>query len=336
MAYSEQVLHRARARLEQAKAEREQENAAHRADAYARYPRLAEIDNELRRTMAELMAAALQRGEDPSQAVAAVREKNLALQRERSWILEAGDFDDGYLDDTPVCAKCGGRGYVGAQMCSCLRELCRQEQKKELTSLLGSGRETFENFRLDLYPAEYSESVRTSPRALMQRNFNHCRKYAQNFTMQSGNMLFSGATGLGKTFLSACIARTVADRGYSVCYVSAEALFADFEQQKFRPREGEDVTRKYLACDLLILDDLGTEMTTQFTIAALYQVVNTRLMEGRATIVSTNLPVGELDRRYSAQIASRLLGAYALYKFSGKDIRMLQKTMARPTEDMNR
>ena len=173
MAYSEQVLHRARARLEQAKAEREQENAAHRADAYARYPRLAEIDNELRRTMAELMAAALQRGEDPSQAVAAVREKNLALQRERSWILEAGDFDDGYLDDTPVCAKCGGRGYVGAQMCSCLRELCRQEQKKELTSLLGSGRETFENFRLDLYPAEYSESVRTSPRALMQRNFNH-------------------------------------------------------------------------------------------------------------------------------------------------------------------
>ena len=103
-----------------------------------------------------------------------------------------------------------------------------------------------------------------------------------------------------------------------------------------QPREGEDVTRKYLACDLLILDDLGTEMTTQFTIAALYQVVNTRLMESRATIVSTNLPVGELDRRYSAQIASRLLGAYTLYKFSGKDIRMLQKAMARPTEDMNR
>ena len=103
-----------------------------------------------------------------------------------------------------------------------------------------------------------------------------------------------------------------------------------------QPREGEDVTRKYLACDLLILDDLGTEMTTQFTIAALYQVVNTRLMESRATIVSTNLPVGELDRRYSAQIASRLLGAYTLYKFSGKDIRMQQKSMARPTEDMNR
>ena len=322
MAYSEQVLHRARARLEQAKAEREQENAAHRADAYARYPRLAEIDNELRRTMAELMAAALQRGEDPSQAVAAVREKNLALQRERSWILEAGDFDDGYLErrrewiladydeslleDTPVCAQCGGRGYVGAQMCSCLRELCRQEQKKELTSLLGSGRETFENFRLDLYPAEYSESVRTSPRALMQRNFNHCRKYAQNFTMQSGNMLFSGATGLGKTFLSACIARTVADRGYSVVYDTAIHLFSDFEAEKFgmSQEENRGLSQRYLQCDLLIIDDLGTEMTTQFVCSALYHVVNTRLMESRPTIISTNL-------------------TYRLIQFVGQDIRRL-------------
>lgn len=325
MAYSEQVLHRARARLEQAKAEREQENAAHRADAYARYPRLAEIDNELRRTMAELMAAALQRGEDPSQAVAAVREKNLALQRERSWILEAGDFDDGYLDDTPVCAKCGGRGYVGAQMCSCLRELCRQEQKKELTSLLGSGRETFENFRLDLYPAEYSESVRTSPRALMQRNFNHCRKYAQNFTMQSGNMLFSGATGLGKTFLSACIARTVADRGYSVSYAPVAELLAAFEADKFRPQPDVSRTADYFSSDLLILDDIGTEMTTQFAVSALYQLLNSRLLENRPTIVSTNLSLGDIAPRYSAQIYSRLLGAYRLYKFYGDDIRFKLK-----------
>ena len=325
MAYSEQVLHRARARLEQAKAEREQENAAHRADAYARYPRLAEIDNELRRTMAELMAAALQRGEDPSQAVAAVREKNLALQRERSWILEAGDFDDGYLDDTPVCTKCGGRGYVGAQMCSCLRELCRQEQKKELTSLLGSGRETFENFRLDLYPAEYSESVRTSPRALMQRNFNHCRKYAQNFTMQSGNMLFSGATGLGKTYLSACIARAVADRGYSVSYAPVAELLAAFEADKFRPQPDVSRTADYFSSDLLILDDLGTEMTTQFAVSALYQLLNSRLLENRPTIVSTNLPLGDIAPRYSAQIYSRLLGAYRLYKFYGDDIRFKLK-----------
>lgn len=130
MGYSEQVLRRARERLEQAKQERERENEAHRREAYARYPRLQEIDRELQMTMAQLMAATLRRGEDPTEAIGQIREKNLALQREREWILEAGDFEEGYLDDAPICAKCGGTGYEGNQMCSCLRELCRQEQKK--------------------------------------------------------------------------------------------------------------------------------------------------------------------------------------------------------------
>lgn len=323
MGYSEQVLRRARQRLEQAKTERDLENAAHRETAYARYPRLAEIDRELKHTMAQLMATALRQGDDPAEAVARIRDRNLALQQEREWILEAGEFEEGYLDDTPVCAKCGGSGYIGSQMCSCLRELCRQEQKKELTSLLGNGRETFESFRLSHYPEQYDPHLGTSPRTLMQSNFNFCRKYAQGFTPQSGNLLFSGATGLGKTFLSACIARQVADRGYSVVYDTAIRLFSDFEAEKFGADQEENrgLSRKYLSCDLLIIDDLGTEMTTQFTISALYNVVNTRMMEGLSTIVSTNLTAEELERRYSPQIASRILGTYRLIQFAGTDIR---------------
>ena len=323
MGYSEQVLRRARERLEQAKQERERENDAHRREAYARYPRLQEIDRELQMTMAQLMAATLRRGEDPTEAIGQIREKNLALQREREWILEAGDFEEGYLDDAPICAKCGGTGYEGNQMCSCLRELCRQEQKKELTSLLGSGRESFESFRLDVYSDLYDEKLGVSPRKLMQSNFNICRRYAQNFTPQAGNLLFSGATGLGKTFLSACIARQVADRGYSVVYETAIRLFSDFESEKFGGEEQRGLSRKYLACDLLIIDDLGTEMTTQFTISALYNVVNTRMMENRATIISTNLAPETLEGRYSPQIASRVLGTYRLLKFAGSDIRRM-------------
>lgn len=323
MGYSEQVLRRARERLEQAKQERERENEAHRREAYARYPRLQEIDRELQMTMAQLMAATLRRGEDPTEAIGQIREKNLALQREREWILEAGDFEEGYLDDAPICAKCGGTGYEGNQMCSCLRELCRQEQKKELTSLLGSGRESFESFRLDVYSDLYDEKLGVSPRKLMQSNFNICRRYAQNFTPQAGNLLFSGATGLGKTFLSACIARQVADRGYSVVYETAIRLFSDFESEKFGGEEQRGLSRKYLACDLLIIDALGTEMTTQFTISALYNVVNTRMMENRATIISTNLAPETLEGRYSPQIASRVLGTYRLLKFAGSDIRRM-------------
>ena len=321
MAYSEQVLRRARARLEQAKQERERENAAHRQEAYERYPRLKEIDRELQLTMAQLMATALRHGEDPTQAIAQIRDRNLALQRERDWILEAGDFEEGFFDDAPVCAKCGGTGYEGNQMCSCLRELCRQEQKKELTSLLGSGRESFDTFRLDVYSDVYDDTLGTSPRKLMQSNFNICRRYAQNFTPQSGNLLFSGATGLGKTFLSACIARQVADRGFSVVYETAIRMFADFEAEKFGGEEQRGLTHKYLACDLLIIDDIGTEMTTQFTISAMYNIINTRLMDGKATVISTNLVPEAIEGRYSPQIASRILGTYRLIKFAGSDIR---------------
>lgn len=323
MAYSEQVLRRARQRLEQAKTEREHENEAHRAIAYERYPRLAEIDRELRLTMSALMANALRNGEDPTQAINEIRDRNLALQREREWILEAGEFEDGYLDDSPVCAKCGGTGYCGNQMCSCLKELCRQEQKKELTSLLHNGKESFDAFRTDVYPDSFLPNLGTSPRKLMQSNFSFCRKYAQTFSANSGSLLFSGATGLGKTFLSACIARQVADHGFSVVYETAGKLFSDFETEKFGAamEENRGITKKYLQCDLLIIDDLGTEMTTQFTVSALYTLINTRMMENRSTIISTNLTTSEIENRYNPQIASRILGTFEIIKFAGDDLR---------------
>lgn len=321
MGYSEEILQRARARLEKAKAERAAEYEEHRKTAYEQYPRLQEIDQELQLTMAQLMANALRHGEDPTDAIAEIRDRNLSLQREREWIIEAAEFDEGYLDDSPICSKCGGTGYVGSRMCSCLRELCRQEQKKALTSLFGSGRETFDNFRLDYYPDEYDANLGTSPRKLMQSNFNICRKYARNFSMAAGNLLFSGATGLGKTFLSACIARQVADGEHSVMYETAIRIFEKFEAEKFGNDSCRGLSKPYLDCDLLIIDDLGTEMKTQFNTSALYYIVNTRMMENRPTIISTNLQPEAIEKRYSPQIASRIAGTYRLIKFVGQDIR---------------
>ena len=208
-------------------------------------------------------------------------------------------------------------------MCECLKELCRQEQKKELAALFGS--DSFERFRLDLYPAQYDERLKTSPRTLMERTYRDTLSYAQSFTCASPSLLFVGATGLGKTYLSACIARTVADRGYSVSYAPVAQLLAAFEDDKFRPQPDVSRTADYFSSDLLILDDLGTEMTTQFAVSALYQLLNSRLLESRPTIVSTNLPLGDIAPRYSAQIYSRLLGAYRLYKFYGDDIRFKLK-----------
>lgn len=325
MPYSEAVLRRARERLEQAKRAQERELEAHRNYAFANYPRLAEIEQELRHTMTQLMASAMRTGVDTASAIASVREKNLALQREREWILDSANLDPDYLEEVPVCSKCDGRGYVGSKMCTCLQALCRQEQKKELTSLIGSGQETFENFRLDFYPSTFDGRIGTSPRQLMQSNFNTCRRYAQNFQTGAESLLFSGNPGLGKTFLSACIARQVAENGHSVVYETAVRLFADYETEKFSatPEESRGLTRKYTDCDLLILDDLGTEMTTAFTVSALYTLVNSRMMEGRPTIISTNLNDTEIERRYNPQIASRILGTYRVVLFAGEDIRRL-------------
>ena len=157
----------------------------------------------------------------------------------------------------------------------------------------------------------------------MERTFRRCKRYAREFRLGAPSLLFSGGPGLGKTFLSACIARAVADSGFSVVYDTAGQLFDDFEAVKFGGDQ-RDLTQKYLNCDLLIVDDLGTEMTTQFTQSVLYRVINDRLLQNRPMIVSTNLSDSALRQRYSPAIASRLLGAFEICLFLGQDIRLMR------------
>lgn len=323
MAYSAEVVKRARARLAQAKEDRESENRQHLAVAYARVPRIQEIDIQLRRTMAQAAQAAFLQGGDGRELLEKARLENLELQQERA-ILAMENFEEGYLDDSPICDKCGGSGYIGSNMCECLTELCRQEQKKEVSVLSGS-REAFNQFRLDYYPDRIDPKYGASPRTIMERNLKICRTYALTFAPSAGNLLFVGGTGLGKTFLSACIARAVADRGYSVVYESAGHLFGKLEQAKFSPsEEARREAARFTECDLLILDDLGTEMPGQFVTAAFYTLLNDRILAGKPMVISTNLNIDETARRYSPQIASRLQGSFQGLTFVGEDIRILK------------
>ena len=323
MGYSSEVVQRARNRLAQAKEDRESENRQHLAEAYARVPRIREIDILLRRTMAQAAQAAFRQGSDGRELLEQARIQNLELQQERALLLFE-NFEEGFLDETPICEICGGTGYLGANMCECLLELCRQEQKKEIAVLTG-GKESFAQFRLDYYSDHVDPKYGASPRTIMEKNFQNCRRYAQTFGPNSGNLLFVGGTGLGKTFLSACIARAVAERGFSVVYDTAGHLFAKLEQAKFSGgEEAKKEVEKYTACDLLILDDLGTEMPGQFVTASLYGLINDRILYNRSMVISTNLNVDELSRRYSPQIASRLHGSFSRLTFVGEDIRVLK------------
>jgi DNA replication protein DnaC len=252
-----------------------------------------------------------------------VRAANLALQQERKQLI-AEHFAPDFLDEEPICSHCGGEGYIGTRMCSCLQELCCQEQKKEL-SLLAAPEQRFANFRADYYPEQLDPQYGASPRMIMERNFQVCRKYAESFGTGSGNLLFVGGTGLGKTFLSACIAGAVADKGYSVMYETASHLFTKLEKAKFGgSEEDRQAAEKLNHCDLLIVDDLGTEMPGQFVTAALYNLLNDRLLAGKPMVISTNLNVDEMARRYSPQIASRLHGSFDRLTFVGEDIRVMK------------
>ena len=322
MNYSSEVLSRAKAMLAQQKADRESQNAARLQAAYARVPRLKEIDMALISTMAQAAQAAFLRGDDGKTALERARQSNLQLQEERKALVERY-WEPGYLNEEPICPHCGGAGYVGAQMCQCLKALCVQEQRKEMGAAFQNA--GFDTFLLEYYSDVVIPQVKMSPRSVMEKTLNSCRRYARNFNMDAGNLLLSGGTGLGKTHLALAIGAAVGEQGYSVCYETAAGLFGKLEKAKFAPSE-ETIreAEKLEKCDLLILDDLGTEMPSQFVTAALYSLLNTRLLAKRPMIITTNLNVDEAASRYSMQIASRLYGEFKRLTFLGSDIRILK------------
>ncbi len=323
MAYPKEVILRARNILAQKKADRESENSARLAHAYQQVPRIREIDIQLRSTMAAAAKAVFSQGGDAQAAMEQARQENLALQAERKNLVQA-HFTPGYLDESPVCPHCGDTGYIGSSMCRCLQQLCALEQQKELGSAFRGG-ESFENFRLDYYSNTVIPQVKASARSVMEKNLNHCREYARLFSHGVGNLLLFGSTGLGKTHLALAIGSAVGAQGYSVCYETAISLFDKLQKARFTPNEETISQADRLGnCDLLIVDDLGTEMPGQFVTAALYGLLNQRLISGKPMIITTNLTVEETSNRYSPQISSRLYGEFKRLTFLGTDIRVLK------------
>lgn len=333
MAYENAVLRRAEERLARAREDRARERWLLRKRLYEQRPELQKLDGALRGTMAELAELAVG-GETPDVEgkVADIRRRNEALRARRKELLASLGYAEDALDDLPACPDCRDTGWQGAKMCHCLHDLCAEEQIKELSNLLQLGKQNFDSARLTVYGEEIWESTGTSPRKNMEVILQICKDYAEQFgAYPLKNLFFSGDTGLGKTFLSACIARRVSEKGCSVVYDTAGSVFSAFETRKFSKDEGDarqarDGTRRYLLCDLLILDDLGSELTTPFVQTALYELVNSRLASDRRTVISSNLTMADVRARYSPQIASRLAGEYRVLPFFGDDIRLKNRT----------
>ena len=323
MALDGKLLARARENLENLHANNVAEHYLRQEKIYSRIPEIERIDTRLRTQMTELVGLTLRGGAELNSAIKTLEDESLALQAKKAELLVERGYEMDYLDDIFSCPACRDTGYVGGKMCSCLKAMYNAEVTRELGTLLKNSDECFEKFDLSLYG---------DARESMEIVYNTCREYANSFSDRSMNLMFQGGTGLGKTFLSACIARVVAGNGHSVCYDTASSALEAFETKKFsrdaQTTENAAVkVERMLDCELMILDDLGTEMPTPMSVSALYTLINTRLVNGRKTVISTNLTDAELSKRYNPQICSRLEGEFTKLPFFGSDIRLTKKEM---------
>ena len=289
----------------------------HIAEVSAVVPEFKEIDEQLSRTGLKIMAAALM-GPNADAAIDAVHGEYDVLAERRRQLLQEKGYPADYCDIKYSCPKCSDTGYVDINICECLRK------ELVLASLEASGlhslveTQSFKTFSLDYYEKD--------DKIIMKQNALRLWDFANTFVPgKSDSFLFIGATGLGKTHLSSAVARVLIEKGAYVVYESSITLFGDFEARRFggngyNSETGDDIDR-YTDCDLLIIDDLGCEVTNNFTLSCLYNIINNRIMRHKSTIINTNLSQSELRKRYTDRVISRIFGEFIPLNFRGFDVR---------------
>ena len=297
---------------------------ARRQEVTKRLPRIEEIDAEV----AGLGAGAIRSLFSGSpQEAAHVKEKIARLSQERKSLLTKNGYPEDYLETPYTCPLCQDTGYIGREKCSCFRnaEISLLYSQSNIREILGE--ESFANFSFDFYSDKLiDENTSLDARTLAKRAYDAARRFVEDFDRGPHNLLFFGNTGVGKTFLSRCIAHELLSTAHCVIYFSSHELFEKLASYTFG-REGSQGSEEIMEADLLIIDDLGTEMTNSFVSSQLFLCVNERILRRKSTIISTNLSQAELAATYTERTFSRMIGSYDIYKLIGNDIR-LQKRFA--------
>ena len=323
MGYSLEIRNKAKRILE-----KRHDNAVMQADMRSseiktEIPEIDEIQSGLSQIGLEISRLFFY-GENTDEKVAELRERSKALIKKRGEILKENNYSEDAMKPDFVCEACEDKGFINGRMCSCHRQLLKDIMKKEVSKLAPIDKCTFDTFSVEYYSQKPGENG-IIPRQRAQKVFDACRKYAQNFSMQSKNLLFFGGAGLGKTHLSLAILNVAINRGYYVCYGTSQNICDDLQSEQFGRVDDLIYTKnQVLGCDLLVLDDLGTEIDNQYSIATLYNIINSRLLSGKPTIISTNYTMNKLEEKYDKRITSRLTGEYTPFYFIGNDIRNMK------------
>lgn len=318
MGYGKKIYDEAKNELDRRRQTAEQEAHSHLDMFYRQCPRAQKVREEMAQNAAGTVRAVISGG-DPGAEISKLKEHGLALRAEFRSLLSEHGLTEQDIAPRYTCPDCGDTGFLDGRMCHCFKNLQRAIAYKNLSMDIPLESCTFENFSLEYYKED--------PRAFQQMGnvLRACRSYAEKFRADSPSLLFRGKTGLGKTHLSLSIANEALQRGYGVVYGSAQSLALSLEKERFdreKPDAPDGTYAQLLSCDLLILDDLGTEFPSHYVNAALYNVINSRMMARKPTIINTNLSMKELENRYSERFASRIAGYYGMLEFLGNDVRV--------------
>lgn len=325
MPYSNDVLIKAKAKLEERRMSAEDAADYKREQLYKQEPRLREIDRELSRIGIDAAKTVL-KNSDSSVSMQELANRSLTLQTEYNAILDRLGFQPDSLEPVYHCVKCADTGYIEQEnrtvVCDCLKKLMADIACEQLNDASPLSLSTFDSFKLDYY-SDAPDRSGTVPLNRMSKIYNYCREYADTFSTASRSILMRGATGLGKTHLSLAIANEVLRKGMSVVYVSAPDILSKLEREHFtyQYQNEENTIDALTKCDLLIIDDLGTEFVTPFTVSTMYNIFNSRILSGKPIIMNTNLTLNEILETYSQRFVSRMMGACDRLDFVGEDIR---------------
>lgn len=292
-------------------------------EIYSKIPRIREINESISSISIQGAKRMLLEGEGTTEDI---KKQIEALSKEKASLLRQNGYPEDYLTMEYTCPKCQDTGYVDQHKCSCLKNsiieiLYEQSNIKEVLE-----KENFNTFSFKHYDNDVKDSITgLTPLENMHEVVKTCRDYIDNFKTEYRSLYLYGPTGVGKTFLTNCIAKELIESSHSVIYVSSIRLFellADSTFKKNGSLEGKDLANNILDCDLLIIDDLGTEMVNSFTAASLFNCINERHLRRKSVIISTNLSLAELRQTYSERVFSRITSNYTLLKIYGDDLRL--------------
>lgn len=325
MAYKRSVYEKAAQRLEARRKKAEDEQKMRHSAAVCKCPELIAVEREMA-DCAVRAVRAIGLGEDAQQQVLNISQISLKAQQKRRELLKNAGFPEDYLETKYTCPVCRDTGFHDGYYCECYKKLIRQTAVDELGFSDQIKKCTFDSFRLDCYPDVTDPVLKISQREQMKTVCEYCYDWAKDFSKRSTGLIMLGKTGLGKTHLSLAILGVVINKGYSVYYNSVQNIMDRLQKEHFGKTgvgADESISEDLFESDLLILDDLGAEFSTQFTVAELYNILNTRMINSKPVIISTNLTLREIEEKYSQRIASRIVGSCIPLQFCGKDIRQI-------------